>query len=38
VMVFSLKSNTAPISCEVCLPMIRSYNGIRLLVKLDYEI
>ncbi len=27
VMVFSLKSNTAPISCKVCLPMIRSYNG-----------
>jgi hypothetical protein len=27
VMVFSLKSNTAPISCKVCLPMIRLYNG-----------
>jgi hypothetical protein len=27
VMVFSLKSNTVPISCKVCLPMIRSYNG-----------
>jgi hypothetical protein len=27
VMVFSLKSNTAPISCKFCLPMIRSYNG-----------
>jgi hypothetical protein len=27
VMVFSLKSNTAPISCKVCLPIIRSYNG-----------
>jgi hypothetical protein len=27
VMVLSLKSNTAPISCKVCLPMIRSYNG-----------
>ncbi len=27
VMVFSLKSNTAPISCKVCLPMIRSYYG-----------
>ncbi len=27
VMVFSLKSNTAPISCKVCLPTIRSYNG-----------
>ncbi len=27
VMVFSLKSNTALISCKVCLPMIRSYNG-----------
>jgi hypothetical protein len=26
-MVLSLKSNTAPISCKVCLPMIRSYNG-----------
>ncbi len=26
VMVFSLKSNTAPISCKVCLPMIRPYN------------
>ncbi len=29
VMVFYLKSNTAPISCKVCLPMIRSYNGCR---------
>jgi hypothetical protein len=27
VMVFSFKSNTAPISCKVCLPMIRLYNG-----------
>jgi len=27
VMVFSLKSNTAPISCRVCLPIIRSYKG-----------
>ncbi len=27
VMVFSLKSNRAPIPCKVCLPMIRSYNG-----------
>ncbi len=27
VMVFSLKSNTVPISCKVCLPMNRSYNG-----------
>jgi hypothetical protein len=27
VMVLLLKSNTAPISCKVCLPMIRSYNG-----------
>jgi hypothetical protein len=27
VMVPSLKSNTVPISCKVCLPMIRSYNG-----------
>ncbi len=27
VMVLCLKSNTAPISCKVCLPMIRSYNG-----------
>jgi hypothetical protein len=27
VMVFSLKSNTAPISCKVCLPMMRLYNG-----------
>ena len=27
VMVFSLKSNTAPISCKVCLPIIRSYRG-----------
>jgi hypothetical protein len=27
VMVFSLKSNMAPISYKVCLPMIRSYNG-----------
>ncbi len=26
VMVLSLKSNMAPISCKVCLPMIRSYN------------
>ena len=29
VMVFSLKSNTAPISCKVCLPMIRLYNGFK---------
>ncbi len=27
VMVFSLKSNTVPISCKVFLPMIRLYNG-----------
>ncbi len=27
VMVFSLKSNTAPISCKVCLPIMRSYIG-----------
>jgi hypothetical protein len=27
VMVFSLKSNTVPISCKVCLPMIRSHSG-----------
>jgi hypothetical protein len=27
VMVLSLKSSMAPISCKVCLPMIRSYNG-----------
>ncbi len=27
VMVLSLKSNTAPISCKVCLPMIRLYNS-----------
>ena len=27
VMVFSLKSNTAPISCKVCFPIIRSYKG-----------
>ncbi len=27
VMVLSLKSNTAPISCKVCLPRIRSYSG-----------
>ena len=27
VMVFSFKSNMAPISCKVCLPMIRLYNG-----------
>jgi hypothetical protein len=27
VIVLSLKSNTAPISCKVCLPMIRSYSG-----------
>jgi hypothetical protein len=27
VMVLSLKSNTEPISCKVCLPMIRLYNG-----------
>ncbi len=27
VMVFSLKSSTAPISCKVCLPIIRSYIG-----------
>ncbi len=25
--VFFLKSRTAPISCKVCLPMIRSYKG-----------
>jgi hypothetical protein len=27
VMVFSLKSSTAPKSCKVCLPIITSYNG-----------
>jgi hypothetical protein len=27
VMVLSVKSNTASISCKVCLPIIRSYNG-----------
>ncbi len=27
VMVLSLKSNMGPISCKVCLPMIRLYNG-----------
>ena len=27
VMVFSLKSSTAPISCKVCLPIMRSYIG-----------
>ncbi len=27
VMVFYLKSNTAPILCKVCLPIIRSYKG-----------
>jgi len=27
VMVFSLKSSTAPISCNICLPMMRSYKG-----------
>ncbi len=27
VMFFSLKSNTVPMSCKVCLPIIRSYNG-----------
>ena len=27
VMIFSFKSRTAPISCKVCLPMIRSYRG-----------
>ncbi len=27
VMVFSLKSNTVPKSCKVCLPMIRPYKG-----------
>ena len=27
VMVFSLKSSTAPILCNVCLPMMRSYKG-----------
>ncbi len=27
VMVLSLKSNTVPISCKVCLPMIKSYSG-----------
>ena len=27
VMVLSLESNTAPISCKVCLPMIRLYSG-----------
>jgi hypothetical protein len=27
VMVFSLKSGTAPILCKVCLPMIRWYKG-----------
>ncbi len=26
-MVFSLKSNTALISCSVCLPIMRSYKG-----------
>ncbi len=31
VIVFSLKFNTAPISCKVCLPMIRLYNGGALL-------
>ncbi len=28
VMVFSLKSRTAPISCKVCLPMIRLHRGL----------
>jgi hypothetical protein len=28
VMVFSLKSSTAPISCKVCLPIMRSYIGV----------
>ncbi len=28
VMVLSLKSRTAPISCRLCLPMIRSYRGL----------
>ncbi len=27
VIVLSLKSNTVPISCKVCLPMIRLYSG-----------
>jgi hypothetical protein len=27
VLVLSFKSNTVPISCKVCLPMIRSYSG-----------
>ena len=27
VMIFSLKFNTAPISCKVCKPIIRSYKG-----------
>ncbi len=27
VMVFSVKSRTAPVSCKVCLPMIRSCIG-----------
>ncbi len=27
VILFSLKSNTAPISCKICLTMVRSYNG-----------
>ncbi len=27
VMVFSLKFNTVPVSCKVCLPMIRLYNS-----------
>jgi hypothetical protein len=27
VMVLPLNSNTAPISCNVCLPTIRSYKG-----------
>jgi len=27
VMVFSLKSRTAPILCKLCLPIIRSYKG-----------
>ncbi len=27
VMVLSIKSNMVPISCKVCLPMIRSYNS-----------
>jgi hypothetical protein len=35
VMVFSIKSRTALISCKVCLPMIRSLLGVLFFFKLQ---